>query len=285
MQRVGMEAPDPAFRVRRWRWVTIAAGAVLVLTFFLPIRGCDLTLGQTPLQLLREILPSSFSYKRVLRLVLGLWVAGLPHWVGGLMALEAVGAMTGRNVLRRAAHWTGVAVGLGLAGVTVGMLVFLLIDAWGHGFLTLDPMGVLVHAVTLLGILAIGHALLAMCRGRMACLYHGAAGAVWLVVLLALWMGMAREFRGVGPATTVSALLILAVSRMGEARATTGLSWGHTVQGLVLLRLPESPPSGVCVGCGYDLRGLPEPRCPECGRAFTPNAGIVAERSADTATG
>jgi hypothetical protein len=23
-----------------------------------------------------------------------------------------------------------------------------------------------------------------------------------------------------------------------------------------------------CLTCGYDLRGLPEPRCPECGRAF-----------------
>ncbi len=26
----------------------------------------------------------------------------------------------------------------------------------------------------------------------------------------------------------------------------------------------------VCVPCGYDLRGLPEPRCPECGAAFDP---------------
>jgi len=25
---------------------------------------------------------------------------------------------------------------------------------------------------------------------------------------------------------------------------------------------------GLCVACGYNLRGLPEPRCPECGREF-----------------
>jgi hypothetical protein len=25
-----------------------------------------------------------------------------------------------------------------------------------------------------------------------------------------------------------------------------------------------------CLNCGYDLRGLPENRCPECGRAFDP---------------
>jgi hypothetical protein len=26
-----------------------------------------------------------------------------------------------------------------------------------------------------------------------------------------------------------------------------------------------------CLTCGYDLRGLPEPRCPECGRGFDPD--------------
>jgi hypothetical protein len=26
-----------------------------------------------------------------------------------------------------------------------------------------------------------------------------------------------------------------------------------------------------CLDCGYDLRGLPENRCPECGRAFDPH--------------
>jgi len=25
-----------------------------------------------------------------------------------------------------------------------------------------------------------------------------------------------------------------------------------------------------CLGCGYDLRGLPENRCPECGRGVDP---------------
>lgn len=28
---------------------------------------------------------------------------------------------------------------------------------------------------------------------------------------------------------------------------------------------------GRCPGCGYDIRGLPERRCPECGRPFTPH--------------
>lgn len=31
----------------------------------------------------------------------------------------------------------------------------------------------------------------------------------------------------------------------------------------------HEPPPGRCLGCGYDLRGLPQPRCPECGTAFS----------------
>ena len=32
---------------------------------------------------------------------------------------------------------------------------------------------------------------------------------------------------------------------------------------------------GKCPGCGYDLRGLPEPRCPECGRPPSPGQSAV----------
>ena len=31
------------------------------------------------------------------------------------------------------------------------------------------------------------------------------------------------------------------------------------------------PDDATCLGCGYRLRGLPEPRCPECGRGFAFN--------------
>ncbi|MBU0639347.1 MAG: hypothetical protein KKB50_10825 [Planctomycetes bacterium] len=32
------------------------------------------------------------------------------------------------------------------------------------------------------------------------------------------------------------------------------------------------PDTAECLGCGYRLRGLPEPRCPECGEPFVPEA-------------
>jgi hypothetical protein len=33
---------------------------------------------------------------------------------------------------------------------------------------------------------------------------------------------------------------------------------------------PSTEPIGLCLECGYALRGLPMPRCPECGREFDP---------------
>lgn len=41
--------------------------------------------------------------------------------------------------------------------------------------------------------------------------------------------------------------------------------------GIVCLHLASRrPPAGVCFACGYDLSGVPDPRCPECGRCHQP---------------
>jgi hypothetical protein len=40
---------------------------------------------------------------------------------------------------------------------------------------------------------------------------------------------------------------------------------------------------GKCIACGYSLRGLPEPRCPECGRPFDPNRMHIPMASATAA--
>lgn len=44
------------------------------------------------------------------------------------------------------------------------------------------------------------------------------------------------------------------------SRASAGFAHG-------MARMP-TPKSKRCLGCGYILDGLPEPRCPECGRSF-----------------
>lgn len=52
---------------------------------------------------------------------------------------------------------------------------------------------------------------------------------------------------------------------------------GGTI-GRVPLRLP---PTAVCLRCGYSLRGLETPRCPECGSAFDPADRRTYARRAD----
>jgi len=44
--------------------------------------------------------------------------------------------------------------------------------------------------------------------------------------------------------------------------------------GVLALRqeFSKGPVPGSCTKCGYDLRGLPEPRCPECGTPFDPTS-------------
>ncbi len=37
-------------------------------------------------------------------------------------------------------------------------------------------------------------------------------------------------------------------------------------------------PAGHCKNCGYNLRGLPIPRCPECGEAFDPTEALADEK-------
>ncbi len=39
----------------------------------------------------------------------------------------------------------------------------------------------------------------------------------------------------------------------------------------VFRRWRQPDRSGLCETCGYNLRGLPQPRCPECGTGFEPD--------------
>lgn len=41
----------------------------------------------------------------------------------------------------------------------------------------------------------------------------------------------------------------------------------------------RSIPRGYCAQCGYSLKGLTEPRCPECGTPFNPESGSSAPES------
>jgi hypothetical protein len=45
---------------------------------------------------------------------------------------------------------------------------------------------------------------------------------------------------------------------------------GHPVVPDAITPTIDAPDAGYCLGCGYRLTGLTQPRCPECGRRFDP---------------
>lgn len=156
--------------------------------------------------------------------------------------------------------------------VVLGLVLPLLPQAMAGGGLA-NVLYVVVM-VGMPGCISIGgllYAFLAMRRGPWAYLYHGFAAASLLVFVLtlSLVLGIATNVKFGGLALSAAACWPLLLGRVGEARAVTGLTWRRTILYLITLRLHESRPAGHCPGCGYNLYGLREMRCPECGRAFT----------------
>ncbi len=49
--------------------------------------------------------------------------------------------------------------------------------------------------------------------------------------------------------------------------------WRRRIR-MVLRQMLQKKGIPICITCGYDLHGLPEPRCPECGREFDPAAQV-----------
>ncbi len=72
-------------------------------------------------------------------------------------------------------------------------------------------------------------------------------------------------------------LSILLVSITKEAMILSGQSWGRTIRSLLFGQF--KPMEGIyCLRCNYLLRGLSQPRCPECGTEFKPDVRLAAER-------
>jgi hypothetical protein len=63
---------------------------------------------------------------------------------------------------------------------------------------------------------------------------------------------------------------LLLICIIGEAKALANLSWIKTVWKLLTcsIHIPENS-MGLCPQCDYNLFGLTQMRCPECGRPFT----------------
>lgn len=94
----------------------------------------------------------------------------------------------------------------------------------------------------------------------------------------------------------VESRVVLHHAVVGLFLAVVGMAFGASVNGFRAVlskfcrRLSQCTPEDRCITCGYSLRYLPTPRCPECGNvaAQSPSAGVrnvdrIRERSMDDA--
>lgn len=113
---------------------------------------------------------------------------------------------------------------------------------------------------------------------------------VWFFVFAAFWIGtwdkrFGRMYRLLLAGTWIELLVTIpvdiAVRRRTNCYCEEGTFFGMTIgltmafwtfgPGVVLLffRMKrQREETGICLKCGYDLRGLDQPRCPECGTPF-----------------
>jgi hypothetical protein len=141
---------------------------------------------------------------------------------------------------------------LSLAGLYLGASLVL-------GFLNAWPLAWILYVV---GLFVISRPLREYRTALLAPLFTG--GTIVVVVLLLVWSSY-RSPSILGPSFWSTAAYAIAIA-----------SAIHVVVPAVLLittafarnRFWPLPRPGHCRVCGYNLYGLPEPRCPECGTPF-----------------
>ena len=95
--------------------------------------------------------------------------------------------------------------------------------------------------------------------------YHAFAA----MTIMTIWFAANLSIRQttVGTCLSLIACATLLLATVAGFRQTEHLTWRASIRLLALCRLLSD--NVVCPGCDYNLYGLTEQRCPECGRGFT----------------
>jgi hypothetical protein len=179
-----------------------------------------------------------------------------------------------RLLLRRAAHamarfqgWTRILLAA-CAGVSIPLLMFALFDLIG-------PLSFPINALVMIAMSLITTTAcsLPLRRTRTVGL---AVLVAWSASVIFVWL---RYF---SPATTP---FLVQLSIVGQLALYYGVVWGIPLlilAGAVRTHNHYWPiyPDGFCQSCGYSLRGLTVPRCPECGTPFDESPPPATEADA-----
>jgi len=261
--------------ITRWQTLASLAGLLLASTCFMPaVQSCNSPLipFKDFCEGAAEVGNKPITVDTAIYLVFGFCMFILAYSFGGLEALAAI--------LRWASltAWSQ-RIGRG-TNVFLWGIVTLYAAAAAHGCVTEWPsswefyaLGIGISALILVHLwrsrkLASRRWLAQSFLGSLACF-------LWFSYWFAAALMGGGGLYGLTLSWIASTLLLLAA--VGEARAVARTSWFMTVLLLIISRLPEGYHSGHCPQCDYSLYGLPEPRCPECGRPFTPKEAAAAK--------
>lgn len=263
----------------RWQSLAALAGLCLAATCFLPaVQACN-----------SPVIPyKGFSEE----------VSGFGRYTSTMDAISSVifafctfvlaysfGALDGLSALLRRVHlytWSQ-----RVARMTNVYLCIISVVGLAHVVALVIPQGVrndwlLLFLMTIVPVLAIIHIWRSRKLGTRRWICQSFMGSAFCFLWFSFWfIGylISKNGRyGLYLSWTSSVVLLLAV--VGEARVVARTSWPKTVGLLVISRLPEGHRAGYCPQCDYNLFGLTEMRCPECGRPFTAEeAGLRAPSS------
>jgi len=272
---------------RKWQRLAVLAGLILIGTFFVPLGSLiDRWSHDTPARFLTQvirhadgILSELHNARELAKLTFRFTLAVLPQIWGTLIVLISVMSLRDRQRLRHVPQAIGILLAVPIAAGWAVCVVYLMSSLLRNPRWDVTNLCWLALLITafLIPVGGFVYALLAYRRRGWSHLYHGFVGAGSLVAMLLAFHLFAILDGGLGPHFGLTGLTITSVacclllfSRIGEARALTGLTWRWTLWYLLTLRLHKaSRPVGLCPKCGYYLYGLREQRCPECGRPFS----------------
>jgi hypothetical protein len=258
-------APGDSIRqkhARVWRGLIGLGGLLLASTFFMPaVRGCSAPI--VPVQEVQGVLTGIDSHDLLeLSLAFVLYVAA---YLWGVLVGAAALIRLSRGSAGRSERGWGSVVLIGL--VALLLVVLIAVELWGStytGFTEFD-LPLIMALIVCPG--AIGYQMAAVLRlGRRAYLAITFISASVACIWFGPWVW--NGYYGVR-LSFASSLLIL-VGIIGESVVLTRRGWLSTVWRLATCRLRDANlPRAACPKCEYDLQGLTEMRCPECGRPFS----------------
>ncbi len=276
-------------RARKWQWLAVFSGLLLTACIFMPFwfvavrRGLPMQ-RRSPFQSLCywfHTWDHTFDYP----FLVGLFhfngdvqKHGSVHVLGLLVALGALGRLWRKRSLTTTA--SGLLLLFLASYCLLSPLAILAAYLYPDYVPRLDVIGFLRNPLgsatlresVLAPALALVYAGLSLRRGEQGHLCRSFLASLWAFIFFG-WI-VAYRFPSPGQLygryVALAAAALLLAATIGEAATAAGQSWLPTILQLLICRPP--PPMdmrGRCPGCTYQLYGLSQMRCPECGRKFT----------------